>query len=115
LRERQQDVPLLVRYFVQRLARRMDKNIDSIPVATMDLLGSWHWPGNVRELENFLERCVILSKGPTLTVPVAELKPLGETTLRRDTSLESAEREHIIRILRETAGGYRVFGARRPA
>jgi formate hydrogenlyase transcriptional activator len=104
LRERRQDIPLLVRYFVQRLARRMDKNIDSIPVATMELLNSWHWPGNIRELENFLERCVILSKGPTLSVPVAELKPINDIAPRRDTSLESAEREHIIRILRETGG-----------
>jgi formate hydrogenlyase transcriptional activator len=104
LRERRSDIPMLVRYFVQRLAGRMDKNIESIPVTTMDLLNSWDWPGNVRELENFLERCVILSRGPALTVPVAELKPLGETSLRRDTSLESAEREHIVRILRETGG-----------
>ena len=104
LRERRTDIPWLVRYFVQRLARRMDKKIENIPVVTMDLLNSWDWPGNVRELENFLERCVILSKGPTLTVPVAELKPLGENSLRRDTSLEGAEREHIIRILRETGG-----------
>ena len=104
LRDRRHDIPLLVRYFVQRLSRRMNKVIDSIPTATMDTLTSWDWPGNIRELENFMERSVILSKGPTLTIPAAELRPLDETTSRRDTSLETAEREHILRILRETSG-----------
>jgi len=104
LRDRRQDIPLLVRYFVQRLSRRMNKAIDSIPTATMDTLTSWDWPGNIRELENFMERSVILSKGPTLTIPAAELRPLDETASRRDTSLETAEREHILRILRETGG-----------
>jgi formate hydrogenlyase transcriptional activator len=104
LRDRRQDIPLLVRYFVQRFSRRMNKGIESIPAATMDVLTSWDWPGNVRELENFLERSVILSKGPALTIPAAELKPLTETGSRRDTSLETAEREHILRILRETSG-----------
>jgi len=82
----------------------MNKVIDSIPTATMDILTSWDWPGNIRELENFLERSVVLSRGPTLTIPAAELRPLNEVTSRRDTSLETAEREHILRILRETAG-----------
>ena len=104
LRERRQDIPLLVRYFVQRFSRRMKKNIDSVPAATMDVLTSWDWPGNIRELENFLERSVILSKGPVLSIPAAELRPLPETTSRRDTSLETAEREHILRILHETSG-----------
>lgn len=104
LRERRQDIPLLVRYFVQRLSRRMNKVIDNIPTATMDALMSWDWPGNIRELENFMERSVILSAGPTLTIPAAELRPLNESSSRRDTSLETAEREHILRILRETAG-----------
>ncbi|HVO60221.1 MAG TPA: sigma 54-interacting transcriptional regulator [Terriglobales bacterium] len=104
LRERRQDIRLLVRYFVQRLSRRMNKVIDSIPAATMEVLNSWDWPGNIRELENFLERSVILSKGPTLTIPAAELRPLNESSSRRDTSLETAEREHILRILRETGG-----------
>ncbi len=104
LRERREDIPLLVRYFVQRLSHRMNKTIDSISAATMETLTSWDWPGNVRELENFLERSVILSKGPELTIPAAELRPLTETSSRRDTSLETAEREHILRILRETSG-----------
>jgi formate hydrogenlyase transcriptional activator len=105
LRERRKDIPLLVRYFVQRFARRMNKPIDTIAAETMSVLSSWDWPGNVRELENFIERSVILTKGSTLAVPVGELKPAYEaSTRRRDTSLENAEREHILRILRETAG-----------
>lgn len=104
LRDRRQDIPLLVRYFVQRLSRRMNKAIESIPAATMDALISWDWPGNIRELENFLERSVILSKGPSLAIPASELRPLNEGSSRRDTSLETAEREHILRILRETGG-----------
>jgi formate hydrogenlyase transcriptional activator len=104
LRERRQDIPLLVRYFVQRLSRRMNKVIESIPAPTMEALISWDWPGNIRELENFLERSVILSKGPALVIPASELRPLSEATSRRDTSLETAEREHILRILRETGG-----------
>jgi DNA-binding NtrC family response regulator len=70
----------------------------------MDTLTSWDWPGNIRELENFMERSVILSVGPTLAIPASELRPLNEPTSRRDTSLETAEREHILRILRETGG-----------
>jgi formate hydrogenlyase transcriptional activator len=105
LRDRRKDIPLLVRYFVQRFARRMNKPIDTISAETMSVLSSWDWPGNVRELENFIERSVILTKGTVLTVPVGELKPAYEATnRRRDTSLESAEREHILRILRETSG-----------
>jgi len=105
LRERRKDIPLLVRYFVQRFARRMNKRIETISTETMGILSSWDWPGNVRELENFIERSVILSRGNVLTVPVSELKPYYETTAnRRDTSLEAAEREHILRILRESSG-----------
>jgi formate hydrogenlyase transcriptional activator len=104
LRDRRADIPLLVRYFVQRLSRRMNKAIDSIPTATMDTLTNWDWPGNIRELENFMERSVILSTGPILTIPATELRPLTENTSRRDTSLETADREHILRILRETGG-----------
>ncbi|MEP6645059.1 MAG: sigma 54-interacting transcriptional regulator, partial [Acidobacteriaceae bacterium] len=74
LRERESDVPLLVRYFVQKYSRRMNKQIETIPVETMVALSSWKWPGNVRELENFLERSVILSDGPVLNVPLAELR-----------------------------------------
>ena len=103
LRERRKDIPLLVRYFVQRLSRRMNKTIESIPSETMSALVSWDWPGNVRELENFIERSVILSTGPTLKVPLSELT-LEEQPAKRDTKLETAEREHILKILRETGG-----------
>src|SRR5258708_7906057 len=73
LRERPEDIPLLVRYFTQKYARRMEKKIESIPAAAMKKLSSWHWPGNIRELENFIERSVILTHGPALQVPVGEL------------------------------------------
>ncbi|MBZ5704433.1 MAG: sigma 54-interacting transcriptional regulator [Acidobacteriia bacterium] len=103
LRERKTDIPLLVRYFVQKFARRMNKQIETIPTETMNALVSWEWPGNVRELENFLERSVILSSGPVLRVPLTELQPVYEQS-SKDSTLESLEREHIIRALRETRG-----------
>jgi len=101
LRERQTDIPLLVRYFVQKFARRMNKQIESIPTETIHALEGWDWPGNVRELENFIERSVILTEGSVLNVPLAELA--GHPSLNQGT-LESLEREHIIRVLRETGG-----------
>src|SRR6266700_558377 len=107
LRDRTEDIPLLVRYFVQKYARRMNKNIETIPAETMEALERWRWPGNVRELENLIERAVILSQGPVLRVPVTELKPVGESaTVSVDTiaTLEAAERAHILRALRETNG-----------
>jgi formate hydrogenlyase transcriptional activator len=103
LRERGKDIQLLVRYFVQKFARRMNKQIETIPTETMDALGRWEWPGNVRELENFIERSVILSGGTILNVPLSELRPVYEGA-RHDATLESLEREHILRILRETGG-----------
>jgi formate hydrogenlyase transcriptional activator len=109
LREREGDIPLLVRYFVQKLSRRMDKRIDMIPTATMGALLSWHWPGNVRELENFMERSVILTEdGAVLYAPLAELMPESAPVAVADTTLEAAEREHIIRVLRQCGGtGFR--------
>ena len=103
LRERAKDVELLVRYFVQKFSRRMNKQIETIPTETMNALTRWEWPGNVRELENFIERSVILSEGTILNAPLSELKPtyLGP---RHDATLESLEREHILRVLRETGG-----------
>ncbi len=103
LRERGKDIELLVRYFVQRFSRRMNKQIEVIPTQTMDALARWEWPGNVRELENFIERSVILSEGTILNVPLSELRPAYEGA-RRDTTLEGLEREHILRVLRETGG-----------
>jgi formate hydrogenlyase transcriptional activator len=73
LRQRQTDIPLLVRYFTQKHARRMKRNIDCIPAETMKILCLYSWPGNVRELENLIERAVILSKGPALDVPLLEI------------------------------------------
>jgi formate hydrogenlyase transcriptional activator len=73
LREREEDIPLLVRYFAQKFARQMEKRIETIPTATMHVLTKWDWPGNVRELANFIERAVILTRGTSLDVPLAEL------------------------------------------
>ncbi len=102
LRERREDIPLLVRYFVRKFAREMDRNIESIPTETMNALVNWHWPGNVRELENFIERSVILTDGTALRAPLADLHT--EATSTAEHSLEEAERELIIRVLRETSG-----------
>jgi formate hydrogenlyase transcriptional activator len=107
LRERKEDIPLLVRYFAQAFALRMDKQIDTIPSETMSALVNWNWPGNVRELENFIERSVILTEGSVLRVPLAELRsesPAPALPSFADHTLESAEREHIIRVLREAGG-----------
>ena len=104
LRERREDIPLLVRYFAQKYARRMNKAIDTIPTETMEALEQWGWPGNVRELENIIERAVILSAGPVLRVPLAEVRPARETSVASVATLEAAERDHILRALRETKG-----------
>jgi formate hydrogenlyase transcriptional activator len=106
LRERREDIPLLVRYFAQKYARRMKKPIDTIPTKAMTALTEYHWPGNVRELENFIERAVILSRGADLKIPVAELKQRARVTGAASPNglgtLEHAEREHILRALGET-------------
>jgi formate hydrogenlyase transcriptional activator len=102
LRERREDIPLLIRYFVRKFASRMDRGIETIPSETMDALLQWHWPGNVRELENFIERSVILSDGTALRAPLAEFH--AETAHYAEPSLKATEREVIIRVLRETAG-----------
>ena len=104
LRDRREDIPLLVRYFVDRHARKLDKKIESIPDEIMRALTRWDWPGNIRELENFTERAVILTKGPILRVPLGELEMATESALPKQASLESAEREYILRALRETSG-----------
>jgi formate hydrogenlyase transcriptional activator len=87
LRERRQDIPALVRYFVQKLARRMGKQIDTIPIETMNKMMDWNWPGNIRELENLVERSVILTKGSILHVSLAELRPQTGNT-ETDGTLE---------------------------
>jgi formate hydrogenlyase transcriptional activator len=106
LRQRPEDIPLLVRYFAQKYAQRMKKPIESIPARAMIALSEYHWPGNVRELENFIERAVILSRGNELQIPLAELKQKTALPAKFSSSgfatLEHAEREHIIRTLGET-------------
>jgi transcriptional regulator with GAF, ATPase, and Fis domain len=104
LRERRDDIPLLVRYFLTIHAKRMGRHIETIPDGTMQALVKWHWPGNVRELENFIERSVILSQGSVLRAPLAELEAVEESVGEIDSNLETAEREHILRVLRECKG-----------
>jgi formate hydrogenlyase transcriptional activator len=103
LRERPEDIPLLVRHFAQQFARRLGKTIEAIPSDTMQGLIRYSWPGNIRELQNIIERAVILSPGPVLQVPLADLKPLatGASPKNNDT-LEAAERKHILAVLGET-------------
>jgi formate hydrogenlyase transcriptional activator len=103
LRERREDIPVLVRYFTQKFARQLNRPIDRIPADTMDTLTAYAWPGNIRELENLVERAVILSTGLDLVVPLSELKASRATAHTAQVStLESAEREHIIRALNAT-------------
>jgi formate hydrogenlyase transcriptional activator len=102
LRERAEDIPLLVRYFAQKYARRMDRRIETIPAEEMEALIRYHWPGNVRELENLIERAVILSRGPALRVPLPENRLSGEAAPASAVTLEAAEREHILRALRNS-------------
>ena len=102
LRERPEDIPLLVRYFAQKHARRMDRHIETIPAEEMEALTHYQWPGNVRELENLIERAVILSRGPALHVPLPEDRLSGEALAASPVTLEAAEREHILRALRDT-------------
>jgi formate hydrogenlyase transcriptional activator len=109
LRERREDIPLLIRYFVHKFALRMDRHIETIPKETMKALTEWSWPGNVRELENLMERSVILSDGNALRVPLVELRgepraAAAQPASTPDHSLDNAERQHILRILRETHG-----------
>jgi PAS domain S-box-containing protein len=104
LRERRDDIPLLVRYFLAIHSKRMGRRIETIPDGIMKILVGWHWPGNIRELENFIERSVILSPGAVLRAPLAELERIEESSESADSNLEAAEREHILRILRECKG-----------
>jgi PAS domain S-box-containing protein len=104
LRERREDIPLLVRYFVSKHSRRLNRHIETIPPDIMKALTRWDWPGNIRELENFIERAVILSSGPALRAPLAELDMPSPAPSGEDATLESTEREHILRVLRDTKG-----------
>jgi formate hydrogenlyase transcriptional activator len=116
LRDRRDDIPLLVRYFANKFARRMGKRIESIPKETMDALSRYSWPGNIRELQNLMERAVLLSNGPSLRVPLAEiLAESGLSAASGGNVLEHAKREQIVRALRESSwvvGGARGAAAR---
>jgi formate hydrogenlyase transcriptional activator len=104
LRERPEDIPLLVHFFANKFAQQMKKRILSIPKETMAALVSYNWPGNVRELQNLVERGVILSRGSTLEMPLTELKRSTRsiTSANTSTTLEAVERDHILRVLSET-------------
>jgi formate hydrogenlyase transcriptional activator len=118
LRERPEDIPLLVRYFVQKFSRRLNKSVAYVPAEAMEALVGYAWPGNIRELENFIERAVLLSPGKGLRVPISELKPVAIAASAGNDSapisasptsstvsistLEDAERQHILRALRQT-------------
>lgn len=115
LRDRREDIPMLVRHFAQQFARRMKKNVENIPSETMEALTLYDWPGNIRELQNLIERAVILSQGPTLVVPVDGLnaraatlnatepaRPSDEGPTMIDGTLAEADRRHIIAALERT-------------
>jgi formate hydrogenlyase transcriptional activator len=102
LRARQEDIPALVKYFVEIYARRMDKQIEHITPDTMSALTSYPWPGNIRELQNFIERSVIVSSGNVLCPPLASLRAAAETESLEAVTLEDAERDHIRKILEQT-------------
>jgi DNA-binding NtrC family response regulator len=113
LRERREDIPMLVHHFVQKYARRMNKQIDTIPATGMRALSDYPWPGNVRELENFIERSVILSDGSTLELPLAELgqEKISSSLISENAPnvLKDVEREHILRTLKDT--NWRIGGS----
>jgi len=102
LRERPEDIPLLVAHFTDKYARRMDKRISKIPAETMDALKHYYWPGNVRELQNFIERATILTSGSTLQAPLSELRQASRAVQRKARTLAETEREQIMRALRES-------------
>jgi formate hydrogenlyase transcriptional activator len=105
LRERREDIPLLIHFFVLRFSRQMQKRIRSVPKAAMEALVNADWPGNIRELENFVERCVILTPGDELSVPRAELKKTPSRPLSVGAlTFEEAERQTIIGALKDAAG-----------
>jgi len=102
LRERREDIPLLVRHFVQQFAHRMNRVIDTISCETMNALVRYPWPGNIRELQNLIERAVILSTGPVLRIPLQDLQNQAVFTSTRPQTMEEAERAHILAALKNT-------------
>ncbi|HSZ60964.1 MAG TPA: sigma 54-interacting transcriptional regulator [Terriglobales bacterium] len=105
LRERREDIPMLVRHFVEKCSVRLHKRVEIVPDDVMEVMMNWKWPGNIRELENFIERSVILTEGNRLTPPLGELR---EESIRQlsesDVTLRDKERQHIIEVLRQTRG-----------
>jgi formate hydrogenlyase transcriptional activator len=104
LRERPEDIPLLVNYFVLKHARRMKKNIENIPKQALRALAAYSWPGNVRELEHLIERAVILSPGPDLKLPPFEVNFGEQADSAGASALEEVERQHILRVLKSSQG-----------
>jgi formate hydrogenlyase transcriptional activator len=106
LRGRREDIPVLVRHFVQKYGRRMKKEIETISARAMKALAEYDWPGNIRELENFIERLVVLSRGPELDLPLGELAPgknfSAAISVYNCITLEEAQRGHILRTLEDT-------------
>ncbi|MGB7468721.1 MAG: sigma 54-interacting transcriptional regulator [Candidatus Acidiferrum sp.] len=104
LRERVQDIPLLVDYFVRKLSAHLDRSIDSIPDEVMEVLKAHDWPGNIRELRNFIERAVVFSPESVLRLPLADLKQMTKQQSAESASrtLADAEREHILQVLKQT-------------
>jgi formate hydrogenlyase transcriptional activator len=113
LRERREDIPLLVRHFVDKFAGRMNKEVSHISDEVMDVLSGCDWPGNIRELQNVIERAVIMSSGPELRLPPLEPKGVMHSGARAQArTLAEAEREHIVKVLRQSGG---VVGGRNGA
>ena len=101
LRERREDIPILVRYFVDKFAKTMNRKIERIPDSVMDALTRYAWPGNIRELQNFVERAVILSEGSSLRPPLGELRE-SRSKSAAGATLKDVERKHVLQVLRET-------------
>jgi formate hydrogenlyase transcriptional activator len=105
LRDRREDIPMLIRHFVEKCAARLHKRIDVVPDEVVQAMMRWRWPGNIRELENFVERSVILSEGNRLSPPLDELRgEISRQPSESEGTLRDKEREHIIEILRQTRG-----------
>jgi formate hydrogenlyase transcriptional activator len=103
LRERNEDIPMLVRHFVKEFSRRNQRVIDTIPSETMQALIRYRWPGNIRELQNVIERAVIISRGPVLNVALAGLTPdVASTSAPGVTTVKSASQESLREMLEET-------------
>lgn len=103
LRERREDIPALVAYFVGKFSRQMSKSIRHIPNEVIDILRGYHWPGNIRELQNFIERSVLVTQGPTLSPRIPELKAFMHAAASAPVqTLSDAERAHILETLKET-------------